>query len=67
MQLKILADENVDYQIIKNLRNKGFNVISILENYRGTPDKEVLNLAMNKEALLLTEDKDFGEWIFAHK
>ena len=67
MQLKILADENVDYQIIKNLRKNGFNVISILENYRGTPDKEILNLAMSKEALLLTEDKDFGEWIFAHK
>lgn len=67
MQLRILTDENVDFGIVKDLRSKGFEVISILENYQGISDKEVLELAISKEALLLTEDKEFGEWIFAHK
>lgn len=66
-QFKILADENIDYRIIKDLRNKGFDIISILEDFRGISDKEVLELAKNKDATLLTEDKDFGKWIFAHK
>lgn len=67
MQPEILADENVDYRIVKNLRNEGFKVISILEDYRGLSDKKILELSRNQRALLLTEDKDFGEWIFAHK
>lgn len=67
MELKILADENIDFRIIKDLRNNGFNVVSVLEDYRSFSDKEVLQLARDKEALLLTEDKEFGEWVFAHK
>jgi len=67
LQLKILADENVDYRIIKDLRKKGFDIISILEDFRGISDKEIIELARNKDAIVLTEDKDFGNWIFAHK
>jgi predicted nuclease of predicted toxin-antitoxin system len=67
LQPEILADENVDFRIIKDLRNKGFNVVSVLEDYRSISDKDILQLARDKKALLLTEDKDFGEWIFAHK
>ncbi|MCP2518965.1 DUF5615 family PIN-like protein [Candidatus Aminicenantes bacterium AC-335-K20] len=67
MGLKILIDESVDFRIAEILINKGFNIISILKNYPGISDKKVLELAKNYKALLLTEDKDFGEWIFAHK
>jgi len=67
LSLKILADEDVDYRIIKELRQRGFEVFSILEEDKGISDKQVLNIAKGQEALLLTEDKDFGEWIFAHK
>ena len=66
MPLKILADEDVDFRLIKNLRTKGFEVISVLKDYQGASDKEVLEIAKNREALLLTEDKDFGTWVFAH-
>jgi hypothetical protein len=48
LQPEILADENVDFRIIKDLRNKGVNVISILEDYRSISDKEVLQLARDK-------------------
>jgi len=32
----------------------------------GIPDDEVLNLAKSHDAILITEDRDFGEWVFAH-
>jgi predicted nuclease of predicted toxin-antitoxin system len=67
LPLKILADEDVDYRIVKELRNKGFEVASVLEDHKSISDKEVLKIAKNKGALLITEDKDFGEWVFAHK
>ncbi|MDR4509844.1 MAG: DUF5615 family PIN-like protein [Candidatus Brocadiaceae bacterium] len=67
LQHNILADENVDYRIVKYLRDKNYTVISILEDFRGISDKEVIELAKNKKAIVLTEDKDFGKWVFAHK
>lgn len=67
MQLKILADEDVDFRIIKKLRKLGVPVLSVLENFTGANDKEILNLSRRESAILLTEDSDFGEWVFAYK
>ncbi len=67
MPLKILADESVDYRIVRKLNDAGFEVISVLKSYQGVSDKEVLELARKHKSLLLTEDSDFGEWVFAHK
>jgi len=67
LPLNILADESVDYRIVKALRNSGYEVSAVLENYQGFSDKDVLKAARSEEALLVTEDKDFGEWVFAHK
>jgi predicted nuclease of predicted toxin-antitoxin system len=67
LSLKIVADEDVDYGIVVNLRKNGYAVVSILEDNRGLSDKDVLDVARNQDSLLLTEDKDFGEWVFAHK
>jgi len=44
-EMKILADESVDFGIILGLRQKGFEVISVLENYSGQKDTEVLKIA----------------------
>ena len=57
----LIADECVDFGIVKILRQKGFNVVSILEEFQGITDKEVIEIAVKHKALLLTEDKDFGE------
>ena len=64
--MPVLADESVNYKIIKTLRNNQFEVISILEKNPGISDKAVLEQAISHQALLLTEDSDFGEWVFAH-
>jgi len=65
--MKILADESVDFGIILGLRQKGFEVISVLENYSGQKDTEVLKIAYKNKCLLVTEDKDFGELTFRLK
>jgi predicted nuclease of predicted toxin-antitoxin system len=63
----ILADENIDKKIIKAIREVGLLVVSIYESHRGLSDFEILELSKNPPFLILTEDKDFGEWVFAHK
>ena len=62
----ILADENIHYFIINALRESGFIVNSISENSKGIKDEEVMKRAIQNNYWLLTEDKDFGEWVFSH-
>lgn len=62
----ILADENIHSFIIKALREAGISVISVRESEKGIRDEKVIQLAQEQGLLLLTEDKDFGEWVFAH-
>jgi len=63
----ILADENLNARFIENLRNAGFEVLSVSEQFSGIADTSVVALAMQETAILITEDKDFGELVFAHK
>jgi predicted nuclease of predicted toxin-antitoxin system len=59
--MHLVADESVDFGIITSLREKGINVLSILEDNSGIKDVEVLEIAAKNKSLLITEDKDFGE------
>jgi predicted nuclease of predicted toxin-antitoxin system len=60
----IVADESVDFGIVQSLRKENINVISIQESYGGIADEEVLQVALKNDAILITEDKDFGELVF---
>ena len=62
--MKILADENIEREFIEALREAGFDVISIREDYIGFADDEILQIAVNEKAIVLTHDTDFGELIF---
>ncbi len=62
----ILADENIHGFIITSLREAGFEVVSVREFARGINDEKVIQIALQNNWLLLTQDKDFGEWVFAH-
>ncbi|TLU97958.1 DUF5615 family PIN-like protein [Dyadobacter luticola] len=62
----ILADENIDHSLISYIRNAGFDVHSISELNRGLTDESIIELSRNPPKIILTEDKDFGEWVFAH-
>lgn len=60
----IIADESVDFRIVHSLRQNGLTVIAICETSPSITDKEVLELTLVHKALILTEDKDFGELVF---
>lgn len=62
----IIADENIDHSLILLLRKNGIDVLSIYEDFRGYSDSEVIELSKNPPRIILTEDKDFGEWVFSH-
>lgn len=66
LPVNIVADENVNYGIISALRQNDWNVVAVADEHRGITDADVLGLARRHEAVLITEDKDFGEWVFAH-
>ncbi len=65
--MALIADESVDSGIVKGLRQKGIVVFSIAEECWGIKDSEVLKIACEKQSLLITEDKDFGELAFRLK
>ncbi len=62
--MNILADECIDRQIVERLRVEGYDVLYVAELDPGIPDDVVLNQANERNAMLLTADKDFGEMVY---
>ena len=62
----ILADENIDHRLIAEVRAAGYVIDSVYESHRGLADEVVIALSRNPPRIILTEDKDFGEWVFAY-
>jgi len=65
-EISFLADESCDFLIVRKLRSAGYDVLSVAESFPSASDQQVLEHAIKGERILLTEDKDFGEWVFAH-
>lgn len=65
--MNLIADESVDFGIITILRSKNLVVYSIAEDCPGISDIEVLQNAVDKSCILITEDKDFGELTYRLK
>ena len=63
----IIADENIDHSIIATLRSAGIEIYSIYESNRGIRDEDIIESSRNPPRIILTEDKDFGEWVFSHQ
>lgn len=66
MPVSIVADESVDYRIVSALVDDGFDLYAIVRESPGITDREVFACAAQRDSILLTEDSDFGEWVFAH-
>lgn len=58
-----VADENFDFTVVNQLREKGFSVLAIAESFFSVADPQVLQIAVDRNSILLTEDKDFGELV----
>jgi predicted nuclease of predicted toxin-antitoxin system len=63
--VRFLADECCDEATVAALRHDGHDVVYAVESLRGAPDEEVLARAVSEQRILLTEDKDFGELVYA--
>ena len=66
MSATILADESVNGHIIKDLSQAGISIEGIMDLAPSISDREVIELATSSNQILITEDKDFGEWVFSH-
>ena len=62
--MNLFADEGVDQQIVLQLRGDGHSVFYVAEMTPGISDDVVLQEANNAIAVLITEDKDFGELVY---
>jgi predicted nuclease of predicted toxin-antitoxin system len=60
-----LADESCDFAVVSALRAAGFDVLAIAELAPRTDDADVIDLAARESRVLITEDKDFGQLVYA--
>jgi predicted nuclease of predicted toxin-antitoxin system len=60
-----MADESCAGPVIRALREAGHDVIAIAESATGSSDEAVMERAFNERRVLITEDRDFGELMYA--
>jgi predicted nuclease of predicted toxin-antitoxin system len=61
----LLADESCAGPVIRALRAAGHDLVAIAEVAKGTSDESVMDRAFAEGRILITEDRDFGELVFA--
>jgi len=62
--MKFLIDGCISIFAVKDLREAGFDVIWIPESGKDPGDNAILKKAFDKDLILITADKDFGELVF---
>lgn len=65
--MNFLADENFPFTSCKLLQDKGHLLRLAAIELKGNPDISLLKEAVEKEEIILTFDKDFGELIFSSR
>jgi predicted nuclease of predicted toxin-antitoxin system len=63
--MNFVADESCARPVIQALRKAGHDVLAIAEIARGATDDQVLERALKEKRVLITEDRDFGELVYA--
>lgn len=63
--MRILANENFPGDAVRALRVAGHDVTWIREDAPGRSEGEILEQAQREKQILVTFDKDFGEWLSA--
>jgi predicted nuclease of predicted toxin-antitoxin system len=63
--VKFLAAESCDARVVDELRRRGHDVLAIAEDAAGSTDVDVLELSRREQRILLGEDRDFGQLVFA--
>jgi predicted nuclease of predicted toxin-antitoxin system len=63
--VQFVADESCTAPVISALRAAGHDVIAVVEISKGIADERVMERAFNERRILITEDADFGELVYA--
>ena len=63
--MRFLADESCDFAVVYALRKAEHNVLAVAEITPRAADSDVIRLARKQRRILLTEDKDFGQLVYA--
>jgi predicted nuclease of predicted toxin-antitoxin system len=63
--MRFLADESCDFRVIRALRNAGHDVMAVVEVAPGAEDDAIMALAAREASIFVTEDRDFGQLVFA--
>jgi len=59
--LKLLIDENIPPLVSEFLKDMGHDVKEVREIAKGTDDKNIVEIALEKDRDILTLDLDFGQ------
>lgn len=66
--LCFLTDENIDQEVVKFLRDQGFDVLDIKEQgLFSLADRNILEMAEAQNRIVISQDSDFGTLIFRDK
>lgn len=63
--MRFLADESCDFGVVRALRAAGHDVEAVADIAPRADDTAVIALALREERVLLSEDKDFGQLVYA--
>jgi len=63
--VRFVADESCDFALVRALREAGHDVIAIAELSPQATDEYILEMSRQAARILITEDKDFGELVYA--
>ena len=64
--MRFLADESCDFSVVRALRSAGHDVVAIAEVSPREEDDNVRERAVATNCILITEDKDFGQLVYAN-
>jgi predicted nuclease of predicted toxin-antitoxin system len=65
--MRLIVNENVTGTVIHELRQRGYDILSVKESMRGAEDASILHRAEVEQRLVVTHDKDFGELAFRYR
>lgn len=63
--MRFLADESCDFSVVRALREAGHDVLAIADISPSVDDQAVIERSVRESRILLTEDKDFGQLVYA--
>ena len=66
--MKFLLDESAEYRLHPFLQKLGHDIKAIAYDYpNALTDRDMLDIAIDENRILITNDKDFGELIFRQR